>query len=513
MSVKDFFKKHNVFIQLSLLVAVLWSVAFYNYLSQKDLLLTQVKLDSDDIASSFKSSIQRFHAIKTTMSLTKLVDDVSLGLEIFEFRYLDENGVVASSMFQEEIGKKFERPSLQAVLTDPSKQGEFYFEVRDYVEVMAISHPLVKNGVLIGIIDLSVDVSNSAYHAKKSAEFQLSNRQTDIRNLLKAIEGSVSNSLDIYREVDLSKFLTAYIEGAENVLEVAIVDDEGLVLVSSDPADVGQTVMIAEYEEGVAKLTERDGQPVFRIIIDEVPYNSHTGRLMLLTDGLSYVENERELHLTAVATSLVTIFFALLIIYTMYRVNIERAKRENIRLERMVKERTAQIERMSKTDPLTQLLNRGGLEECMLLEYQRARRYGRDLALMILDLDHFKRVNDQYGHLCGDEVLRVTAKRITDSLRKSDFVGRFGGEEIVVLLPETDLKNAEIVAEKLRSVIASNPVVCDERDIPVSTSIGLTILREEHDCYEALLQEADDALYCSKESGRDRVTVHSIAKN
>lgn len=504
----NFLKKHNVFIQTVVLVTVLWSVAFYNYQSQKELLLTQVKLDSDDIASSFKSSINRFNEIKTTMSLKKLVNDISLSLEIFEFRYLDKNGIVVSSMFQKEIGKKFTRPSLSHVLADPTKGGEFYYEVRDYVEVMAISYPLRKEGTLIGVIDLSVDISDHVYHGSKAVEFHKSHRQNDIRNLLKAIEGSVSNSLDIYKTTDLTKFLTAYIEGAKNVLEVAIVDNEGHILVSSNPEEVGHEVVISEYIEGVAKLSEKDGKPVFRIIIDKVPYEGHTGRLMLLIDGKSYVENEDKLHITAVVTSVITVFFAVLIIYSMYRINIERAKRENTRLELMVKERTAEIERISKTDQLTQLLNRGGLEDQMLVEFKRAHRYERHLALLILDLDLFKQVNDNYGHLCGDEVLRETAKRIKSSLRNADSVGRYGGEEIVVLLPETPLKDALVVAEKLRQVISSAPVTCNEHEISVTTSIGLSVLKSGvHDNYEQLLQEADEALYYSKDHGRNQTTT------
>ena len=503
-----FIKKHNFAFQVMVLVVILWTIAFYNYLSQKELLLKQMQIDSDNIAHSFLSTITRFHDIKATMSLTKLVSDVSLGLEIFEFRYLDKNGVVLNSMFENEIGEKFARPSFMEQLAEPEKMGEFYFETRDYVPVMAISQPVLKNGELVGIIDLSVDVSESEYMHHTEHDFHLMHRKTDLRNLLSAVQASVLNSLEIFEAADLYAFLHAYVTSTKNILQVAIINDEGEVLVSSDELSIGKKLIAIGRVKPSSKLLEEEAQLVYRIITDKAPYESIGGRVMLLMDATPYVENERKLFLTAVATSLITILFAVAIVITMYRINIDRARKENIRLEGMVAERTKEIERLSKTDTLTQLWNRGGLEERMEIEFGRARRYAHELAFLVIDLDHFKKINDTYGHMAGDEVLRVVSARLKQALRKCDFVGRYGGEELVVLLPETPIQHVLFVAEKLCQVISSEAVVFEDSEIPVTASIGVSCLAQEHQEYQELFNQADEALYHAKETGRNRVCCY-----
>ena len=131
------------------------------------------------------------------------------------------------------------------------------------------------------------------------------------------------------------------------------------------------------------------------------------------------------------------------------------------------------------------------------------------MALLMIDIDHFKAVNDQYGHLAGDEVLREVVRRITKRLRQSDLLARFGGEEFVVVLPNTDLDGACTVANDIRAAIGEMPVWIDQRSVPVTVSIGVHVGIPTADAQgtDALIAASDSALYRAKELGRDRVAV------
>lgn len=160
-------------------------------------------------------------------------------------------------------------------------------------------------------------------------------------------------------------------------------------------------------------------------------------------------------------------------------------------------------------DPLTGIYNRRHLEAVLSKEFLRAGRHQLNLCVLLLDLDHFKKVNDTYGHLAGDEVLKETAARISKSLRETDTLARYGGEEFALVLPETDVEGALVVAERVRSVIADTPVIFENISLPVSTSIGLSEFTSDLAKYSHLIDTADTALYQSKKNGRNRVTVYS----
>jgi len=157
-------------------------------------------------------------------------------------------------------------------------------------------------------------------------------------------------------------------------------------------------------------------------------------------------------------------------------------------------------------DAMTGVLNRRKLDEELTAELARARRYGRPLSVLMMDIDHFKRVNDTYGHLGGDEVIRHVASLAKTCLRASDFIGRYGGEEFVVVLPEIALHDAEVVAERIRATLADSSVPFAGSQIVVTSSLGVTELRPETERSEALIREADEALYVSKARGRNCVS-------
>ena len=159
------------------------------------------------------------------------------------------------------------------------------------------------------------------------------------------------------------------------------------------------------------------------------------------------------------------------------------------------------------TDPLTEVFNRRHFFKLAEVEIGQARRYHKPLAVLILDIDHFKSVNDQYGHLVGDDVLRLLVARCEGMLRERDLFSRFGGEEFIVLLPDTDAFNALAAAERLRCSVQDAPFMVGSVKVFLTISIGLTTLSDQAPDMEILLKQADQAMYAAKNSGRNRVVV------
>ncbi len=166
-----------------------------------------------------------------------------------------------------------------------------------------------------------------------------------------------------------------------------------------------------------------------------------------------------------------------------------------------------EVQQLAITDGLTGLYNRRHLFVLAEREVERTRRYGHPLAILMLDLDYFKRVNDTYGHAVGDHVLCVVAERCLGNLREVDILGRYGGEEFVVLLPETSLPSAIKVAERLCRLIGGEPVETDKGPVSVTVSLGVAPLDEDCEGLDALLERADQALYAAKARGRDQIAV------
>ena len=156
------------------------------------------------------------------------------------------------------------------------------------------------------------------------------------------------------------------------------------------------------------------------------------------------------------------------------------------------------------TDPLTRLPNRQAYDERLQLEYHRWQRYKKPLSLVMSDLDHFKKINDTYGHTCGDYVLQQIADCISSQLRETDFVARFGGEEFVMLLPETNIKEAVIAMNKLRAYIRQLQLQFSGKTFSANMSFGVATF-EAKDDYNLVFNRADTALYRAKSRGRNQV--------
>ncbi|GAB4507386.1 MAG: hypothetical protein Tsb0026_02610 [Sulfuricaulis sp.] len=176
--------------------------------------------------------------------------------------------------------------------------------------------------------------------------------------------------------------------------------------------------------------------------------------------------------------------------------------------ERLLEHRH-KLEELSVRDGLTGLYNRRELEKRLHEEIHRARRYGRSLSVLMLDIDHFKNVNDHYGHQAGDEVLITVADLIQLNVRPVDIVCRYGGEELAVILPETDEEGARTAGERIRSTVADSITTTPQGDmVHVTVSIGLATFPGDGDTAASLVHAADQALYVAKQEGRNLVRSH-----
>lgn len=188
---------------------------------------------------------------------------------------------------------------------------------------------------------------------------------------------------------------------------------------------------------------------------------------------------------------------------------VKRAAEENLEL-------ISQVEKLrlrAFVDPLTGVWNRGALFDLLSRERDRAQRGGQPLSVCMLDLDHFKRINDQFGHQTGDEVLRETCRRIRASVRPYDGLGRYGGEEFLLVFPETTLQQAVAQAERVREALASPPFsLGEDRSETVTASFGAAQLRDAEELDE-LLARADKALYRAKNRGRNQVVPSTTEDN
>lgn len=198
---------------------------------------------------------------------------------------------------------------------------------------------------------------------------------------------------------------------------------------------------------------------------------------------------------------------------------INKELRQEIELRKTTEESLRQSEELYRqlaiTDPLTGIFNRRHFYQLSESELQRTCRYGRPLAVMMIDIDYFKKVNDSYGHAIGDQVLQTLASLIREALRTIDIFARYGGEEFIVLLPETQLRDVRPIAERLCRKIAETPVPIEANHISITISVGASAFEPSAQLFpsskkvtlDQLIDLADKALYEAKETGRNRVCI------
>jgi len=268
---------------------------------------------------------------------------------------------------------------------------------------------------------------------------------------------------------------------------------------------------LERFEQGERELWQIDrssGKPVFRyilpLVIEEACLSCHRQQgykqgdirggvsVMIPAEGLTAQmrTNRNQIVIDAV----VTIGILLALLYFLAWKLVGRLDETQKRLKHI-----------AVTDELTGLKNRRHIMEQMNKEYQRAVRTGGTLSLILLDIDNFKQVNDNYGHVFGDRVLRAVAQEMVGGLRSYDLLGRIGGEEFLIASPGSTLDDAAGLAERIRQKIKDRKISDKIQELSVTVSAGVTSLSEHDATADAILQRADDALYLAKQQGRDRV--------
>ena len=184
-----------------------------------------------------------------------------------------------------------------------------------------------------------------------------------------------------------------------------------------------------------------------------------------------------------------------------------------VTLERSLRAVNEENRRLSVTDPLTGAYNRRYLMDQLPREIDRSARYGRELAVIMCDVDHFKRINDTHGHLVGDEVLKWFVATVQDHVRSADWVARYGGEEFVIVLPETNVRNATAAAENLRKQLVARRCSVAGAELEVTASFGVSGWQgvvQQGALFDALIARCDSGIYASKGAGRNRVTMEAM---
>jgi len=311
----------------------------------------------------------------------------------------------------------------------------------------------------------------------------------------------------------IRQFLTAF-----DIVKIKVYTQDGRIIYSTDRAIIGERDLdnrqLANALSGRndAKLVRKDrvqdlaneSKLDVDVVETYVPIYDDAGEVIGCFEVYMDVSNYRGEIWQIVSIALVVIALISLVVYGFAFIFLRK-------ITQRLKEAENTLERYAATDPLTGLHNRRHIlvrarQELARLQRERPHKPQAGLSVTMLDLDHFKKINDAYGHLVGDEVLKETAQRIQATTRAYDLVGRLGGEEFVVVHPDADYTQAKTIAGRIWEAIRQEPYVIDGRRIKVAASIGVATmdLTTETDLTPAL-QRADSALYNAKKKGRDRV--------
>jgi diguanylate cyclase (GGDEF)-like protein len=256
--------------------------------------------------------------------------------------------------------------------------------------------------------------------------------------------------------------------------------DDSVVIVEgpTSPVGVAFAAPVSVRDEIVAQVVVRERSPRLSALRD--PLTTVGAQLALALERDDLLEAERDAR----------------------RVLSEQF--EQLReLQDELSRRNIELDRISRIDLLTELYNRRHLEEQLRRLEADRRRHATPLAVVLVDIDHFKRVNDTYGHAVGDDVLQQCARRLLAGTRAGDVIGRWGGEEFLILLPDTSLDEARAISERIRAAVAAPPISVDGGELDVTISGGCAV--DDDGDIDALLRRADAALYRAKAGGRNRI--------
>lgn len=329
---------------------------------------------------------------------------------------------------------------------------ELAFEGDHARKIDNIRQSLVDNDSIPQLMDASLDVIKLIISSMSEERVSAQHFLLSINDALSGVHSAVINSLNKSREIseemaELDKTISKQIrELSENTVSATSLDDLK-TLVSTKLSAITKAISAKEDLERSEKTALLDS-------------------LTVMENRLSDVEKEAE----------------------QYKRHLADQKFKSLQ------------------DVLTKLPNRAAFEERMEIEFKRWQRYGYPLCMAVIDIDFFKRINDSYGHSAGDKTLKVIANALKKSLRTTDFIARFGGEEFVVLFPETKLSEMEAPLNKIRSIVKKIPFKFKNKDVSITISIGVTGFKQKDNPLQ-VFDRADAALYEAKNSGRDKVVI------
>jgi two-component system cell cycle response regulator len=297
------------------------------------------------------------------------------------------------------------------------------------------------------------------------------------------VEDSEIHRAEILKAIDASRLFNRVLEATDGI--------SGLKVLMSEPVDL----VLCDLE-----MPGLDGEKVLRLK-DSSP--AHTNVPFIFLTASTNMDRRARLLQQGACDAIAKPFHpADLVARLELHLKVKR-----LQDELMVKNAT--LARLSTIDALTGLRSRRYAKELLSIEFLRARRYGTPLSVLMADLDHFKDVNDRYGHPAGDAVLQGVAERLLSSLRATDSAGRYGGEELLVVLPQNDVKGGAVLAERWRLSVENTVYLGSERQtISVTISIGVAEYQEEFETPDDLVAAADKALYRAKGNGRNRIEIY-----
>ncbi|MEH6626469.1 MAG: GGDEF domain-containing protein [Motiliproteus sp.] len=304
-----------------------------------------------------------------------------------------------------------------------------------------------------------------------------------------------------------------------SILKIKVFNTDGIIIYSTDPTIIGEdssdSPLLARSLLGDvdSKLQTKDSmhnlkfeeQKAIDVVETYVPIYDHQqniiGSFELYKDITSYRHEIR----SGVITSIAILASILILIFSMSHLVLRLSFKQ-------LREAQRKLEHLASTDVLTGLMNRREIMNRSELEFIRHKRaFNTDpdavFCVIMIDIDHFKKVNDRYGHPAGDEVLRRFASLLTDQLRSYSFLGRYGGEEFLILLPDTNRQEAMMVAERLRLAVKYMKISVEDNDLTITLSLGVSAVSSDDKDFDQILLRADHALYMAKEAGRDQVKI------
>jgi diguanylate cyclase (GGDEF)-like protein len=297
------------------------------------------------------------------------------------------------------------------------------------------------------------------------------------------IEHSEIHRAEIRKAIDASRLFNRVLEAADGIC--------GLELLTSEPVDV----VLCDLE-----MPGLDGEKVMRVKNSSPRYANVP--FIFLTACTDLDRRARLLQQGACDAITKPFYHAELVARLGLHLKVQQLQDELV-------VKNATLARLSSVDALTGLRTRRYVKELLSIEFLRARRYGTPLSVLMADLDHFKEVNDRYGHPAGDAVLQGVSECLLRSLRATDSAGRYGGEELLVVLPQNDEKGGAVLAERWRRSVENTVYMGPERQtISVTISIGVAEFQEAFETPDDLVAAADKALYRAKENGRNCIEVY-----